>query len=75
MTHRQTTVSEAVRRPAAGQLVTRWLDPRLSVTGWPEVPEESTFLPLTVSTIPPGLPISMSTPCGNVHVFEFPPTT
>ena len=75
MTHRQTTVSEAVRRPGAGQLVTRWLGPRLSVTGFPDVPEDSIFLPLTVSTIPPGLPISMFTAWGNVHVFVLPPTT
>ncbi len=48
--------------------------PRLSVTGCPAEPGEPSFFPFTVSTIPPGLPMSMFTERSNVHDFELPPT-
>src|SRR6266436_1956848 len=45
------------------------------MTGWPAAPGEPSFFPLTVSTIPPGLPMSIFTARAKVQVFELPPTT
>src|SRR5262249_44777780 len=49
--------------------------PKLSVTGWPTAPGRPSFVPFTVSRIPPGLPICMLTSRGNVRGMLVPPAT